>query len=200
MNESWEKHYQKVQEKKLPASITVAKAMKLFDKEKGHVRIASDLGCGTGIDTIALLKGGWAVFSIDKQTEAIEQLNGNVPEEYKQQLRIITGNFEDIRLPNVYLVNASFSLPFCRSENFASLWEKVLQSILPSGRFAGHFFGTKDSWATDPEKTFHTKEQVLNLFAGFEIEYFEEVEEEGKTIGGRQKYWHVFHVVSKRIV
>jgi tellurite methyltransferase len=199
MNSSWEKHYQKVQEKNLAPSTTLAKAMALFDKEKVDYLIATDLGCGTGIDSIALIKSGWEVIAIDKQTQAIEELKKNVPEQYATKLSIITGDFDSISLSNVLLVNASFSLPFCLPENFNSLWQKIVQSILPNGRFAGHFFGVNDSWSTDPEKTFHTKEQILNLFSGFELDYFEQVEKVGKTIDGKEKNWHVFHIVAKKI-
>jgi len=193
----WENHYKKVQQKNLSASATLVKAMQLFDNEATLIRIASDLGFGTGIDTIALIENGWEVISIDKQAEAIEQLKNNIPEAYKSKLRIINASFEDVHLPQTLLVNASFSLPFCKPENYDLLWKKVVNSILPGGRFAGHFFGVNDSWVIDPEKTFHTKEQVLNLFNGFEMEYFEEIEKDGKTLGGKEKHWHVFHVVAK---
>lgn len=96
------------------------------------------------------------------------------------------------------LVNACFSLPFCHPENFDSLWKKIVESIFPNGRFAGHFFGINDSWATDPEKTFHKKEQILNLFTGFELDFFEEIEKAGKSIDGKEKNWHVFHNCSKK--
>ena len=171
--------------------------MELFDSETENRQKASDLGCGTGIDTLALLESGWEVISIDAEAEAIEQLKKNIPDTHTPQLRTIHGSFEEIHLPSVQLVNASFSLPFCCPENFGVLWEKVRNSILPQGRFAGHFFGIKDSWSTDPDKTFLTKEQVLNLFNGFNIEYLEELEKNGKTIGGKEKHWHVFHVVAK---
>lgn len=198
MNSSWEKHYQKVQEKNLAPSATLAKAMDLFDEEKIDFLIATDLGCGTGIDSIALIKSGWKVIAIDKQTQAIEELKKNVPDQYATKLSIITGDFESISLSNVLLVNASFSLPFSRPENFSALWKKIVESILPKGRFAGHFFGVNDSWATDSEKTFHTKKQILNLFTEFDIEYFEEIEKAGKTIAGEEKKWHVFHIVAKK--
>ncbi|MDR7211434.1 class I SAM-dependent methyltransferase [Flavobacterium piscis] len=198
MNSNWEKHYQKVQEKNLTPSATLVKAMDLFDEEKIDYLVASDLGCGTGVDTIALIKSGWEVIAIDRQTQSIEELKKNAPEKYATKLSIITGDFESVSLPDVSLVNASFSLPFCHPENFNSLWKKVVHSILPNGRFTGHFFGVNDSWSTDPNKTFHTKEQVLNLFTEFDLEYFEEVEKAGRTILGEEKNWHVFHIVSKK--
>lgn len=199
MDTNWAKHYQKVEENNLPPSATLAKALALFDKEKLDFRIAADLGCGTGIDTFYLLENEWEVIAIDNQTQAITQLKINVPERHNTKLTVITGDFEIITLPKVLLVNACFSLPFCHPENFDSLWKKIVESILPNGRFAGHFFGVNDSWAIDPEKTFHTKEQILNLFTEFELEYFEEIKKVGKSIDGKEKNWHVFHIVAKKI-
>lgn len=198
MKTNWGNHYQKVQEKNLTPSATLAKAIALFDKEKATLQIAADLGCGTGIDTIALIEKGWKVFAIDNQSQVIEELKSTITEKHIAKLTAITGDFEVIALPDVMLVNACFSLPFCRPENFDGLWQKIVESILPNGRFAGHFFGINDSWATDPGKTFHTKEQILNLFMEFELEYFEEIEKAGKSIDGKEKNWHVFHIVAKK--
>ena len=149
-------------------------------------------------ESFFLLENKWEVIAIDNQIQAITQLKTNISEKHIAKLTVITGDFEIIKLPKVLLVNACFSLPFCHPENFDSLWKKIVESILPNGRFAGHFFGIKDSWANDPEKTFHTKEQILNLFTGFELDYFEEVEKVGKSIDGKEKNWHLFHIVAKK--
>ena len=198
MDSSWEKHYKKVEQKNLLPSATLEIAIDLFDKEKIDLKTAWDLGCGNGIDSIALIKNGWQVTAIDNQTQAIEKLKSTISEKDTAKLTLINDNFEVIKLPNVLLVNASFSLPFCKPENFDALWKKIAESILPNGRFAGHFFGVNDSWASDPEKTFLTKEQILNLFKNFDLEYFEEVQKIGKLIDGKEKKWHVFHIVSKK--
>ena len=200
MDKSWGNHYKKVEQKNLLPSATLEIAMDLFDKEKTDFKTACDLGFGNGIDTIALIKNGWQVTAIDNQTQAIEKLKSTISEKDKTKLTLINENFEAIKLPNVLLVNASFSLPFCKPENFDALWQKIAESILPNGRFAGHFFGVNDSWAFDPEKTFLTKEQILNLFKDFDLEYFEEVQKTGKSIDGKDKNWHVFHVVSKKVL
>jgi hypothetical protein len=96
-------------------------------------------------------------------------------------------------------VNASWSLPFCPPEHFQSLWQKIAASIHPGGRFAGHFFGVHDEWATNKRMTFHTAMQVKNLFRRFEKELFLEKEWDGTTASGKKKHWHVLSVVAKKL-
>ena len=45
----------------------------------GEERSAVDLGCGSGIDTLAMLRRGWRVFAIDAEEEAIERVRRRVP-------------------------------------------------------------------------------------------------------------------------
>jgi hypothetical protein len=46
--------------------------------------------------------------------------------------------------------------------------------------------------------TFQTREQIERLLRGFELEYFKEIEEDGKTATGASKHWHVYHVVARK--
>jgi hypothetical protein len=48
------------------------------------------------------------------------------------------------------------------------------------------------------ELTFHTRTEAEALFNGFELERFDEVEEDGQTALGEAKHWHLFHVVARR--
>ena len=42
---------------------------------------AVDLGCGSGIDTLAILERGWRVFATDAEAEGIRRLRSRVPAE-----------------------------------------------------------------------------------------------------------------------
>ena len=66
----------------------------------------------------------------------------------------------------------------------------------------GNFFGLNDSWAKiKKEMTFLSKEQTLDLFKNsFEIIYFNEIEKDGKTGLGKEKHWHIYNVIAKKIV
>jgi hypothetical protein len=46
--------------------------------------------------------------------------------------------------------------------------------------------------------TFHTREEAERLFAGFELERFDELDEDGETALGTPKHWHVFNVVARK--
>jgi hypothetical protein len=79
------------------------------------------------------------------------------------------------------------------------LWANISACICPEGRFAGQLFGIRDTWANDPEMTFHSAEQVAALLAdGFEIEFLDEREEDGNSFSG-PKHWHVFDIVARKI-
>jgi tellurite methyltransferase len=171
-----------------------------FQKEAKDSRLqAIDLGCGDGTETLALLEAGWNVLAIDKQAEAIARVREKVPAQYNKQLQTRVAAFETITLPSADLVYAGLSLPFCSPAHFAALWNKIVTSLREGGRFAGQLFGDRDSWASDPEMTFHTLEQVHNLFEAFDTETFTEVEDDRPTALGESKHWHVYHVIAKKV-
>lgn len=103
------------------------------------------------------------------------------------------------QLPHaVHLVNASFSLPFCKPESFESVWRWIASVTEPGGRFSGQFFGDRDEWMCVRPKSHFTRAQVEKLLEHWEIEHLEEVEKEGDDATGKPKYHHVFHVVAKK--
>src|SRR4029453_816712 len=83
---------------------------------------AVDLGCGSGIDTLAMLSRGWRVFAVDAEEEAIDRLRGRVPLELHGHLRTAVAPMEEVELPRADLLLPSFSLFFCDPGGFADLW------------------------------------------------------------------------------
>jgi tellurite methyltransferase len=158
--------------------------------------VAVDLGCGTGRDTVELLRSGWHVVAIDSEAEAIRRLRATTGDD--ERLATQVAEYEDAALPECDLVNASFSLPFCRPEIFGVVWDRIVDALLPGGRFCGQLFGDRDEWSTELDLTFHTRAQAEALFTGFELERFDEVEEDSQTALGQPKHWHVFHVVARK--
>lgn len=196
--QGWNSYYQK----KLyfpPANITT-KAASLFS----HAGVAIDLGCGCGNDSAFLLEKGWAVFAIDGEPLAIEILKKRKDISQQSLLFAHSERFEEInwnRLPKVDLVLAVNALPFCKKEKFQELWSHLTETIQPQGRFAGHFFGPRYLGFTDQERqsmTFLSKEEVLELFKDFDIEFFDEKEEAGKSGTGREIHSHIFEVIAKK--
>jgi len=158
MNEPWEKHYRHFEGKTTPPAATLTKALTLFAQKKYSVEVshAIDLGCGNGIDTLTLLQKGWQVLAVDRQEEALRHLHDDIPFHLKNPLSTLCCSFEDLsELPQSALVTATFSLPFCKPDKFYRLWQIIVHCLLPEGRFAGHFFGKEDSWADNPDMTFH---------------------------------------------
>jgi tellurite methyltransferase len=158
--------------------------------------MAVDLGCGTGRDTVELLRRGWQVVAIDSQAEAIRRVRDAAGDDARLATQVAV--YEDAALPECDLVNASWSLPFCRPEVFDVVWERIVDSLRPDGRFAGQLFGDRDEWSTESDMTFHTRAEAERLFSGFELERFDEDEEDGQTVLGNPKHWHVFNVVARK--
>jgi SAM-dependent methyltransferase len=187
---------------------TLLFALDRFDDER-EPGFAVDLGCGTGRDTVEILRRGWRVLAIDAQDEAVPRLlaRGDLGDG-RERLETLVGSFLDVTWPDADLVTSSFSLPFCPPDAFDSLWARVVSSLRPGGRFCGQLFGVRDAWATrDPaghgqaptaSMTFHTRGRVDELLAGFDVELLDEVEEDGRTAVGDPKHWHLFHVVARK--
>jgi SAM-dependent methyltransferase len=157
---------------------------------------AVDLGCGQGRDTFEMLRRGWRVLAIDAEPEAIARLRARAGDEPRLQTLVAT--FDEAAWPDADLVNASFALPFSGPEHFGEVWNRIVTSIRPGGRFSGQLFGDHDEWVGDPDLTFSTREEALELLTPFELERFDEEDADGQTATGDAKHWHVFHVIGRR--
>jgi trans-aconitate methyltransferase len=192
----WKEYYQKI--KGRPPRPLLLDALTYFtDESPGTQRTAIDLGCGDRTETAVLLEQGWNVLAIDGEPASIQHLLAKVPEAGQARLQTQVAKFENVSLPSADLIHASYSLPFCTPEHFDAFWLKIMNSIKSGGRFAGQFFGVRDSWADSPGMTFHTEEQVRKMLENFEIEYFHEMDEDGSAVSG-PKHWHVFTVIARK--
>ena len=191
---SWKEYYQK-HKGRAPRPLLLD--VLAYYPEMSTQRTAIDLGCGDGTESALLLERGWNVLAVDAQPAAIEHLMEKVSAEDKSRLQTQVAKFSEVVLPQADLVHASLSLPFCEPEHFPTFWDKIVDAIKPGGRFAGQFFGLKDSWANNPEMTFHTEDQFRLLFDGFAIESFHELDEDGSSSSG-PKHWHIFTVIARK--
>ncbi|MDX2017521.1 MAG: class I SAM-dependent methyltransferase [Planctomycetota bacterium] len=209
----WGSFYRAVAGK--PARETLLDALARFEAEGRTGLHAVDLGCGSGRDTLELLRRGWTVTALDHDPGSFPAFVPALAPELASRLTTIAASYEDADWPGADLVNASFSIPHCREGSFEPLWEKIARSIRPGGRFAGQFFGVCDGWGgarpdqrPDPVpapgwrhgREFHDRAGVERLLAsaGLRAETLNEVERPGVTAMGEPKYWHVFHVVGVR--
>ena len=180
---------------------TLLEALRRFDEEEPRTRFAVDLGCGTGRDTVELLRRGWKVLALDGTYAAIERLlaRDDLSEDERRRLEVRVSRFEKADWPAADLVNSSFALPFCPPGDFPAVWERIGRSLRGGGRFCGQLFGDRDGWSGEDDMTFHSRAEVEALLSHFEVELLDEVEEDGATAVGDEKHWHLFHVVARRL-
>jgi SAM-dependent methyltransferase len=159
-------------------------------------RDAIDLGCGTGIETVAILRRGWRVFAVDAEPVGIDRLLVRASPPERERLDAQVGSIEDVELPSADLVWAGYSLFFVPPQRFATTWRGVRASVRPGGRFAGQLLGERDTWATGGDVNAHSRADAEAFFDGWTLERFDEEENDGDACSG-PKHWHLFHVVAR---
>lgn len=177
---------------------TLLAALDSFEAEGFKNGFAVDLAAGEGRDTLELLGRGWRVLATDNHPEAFSFLWPRVPEPLKPLLTTQEISFCDMVFPDSDLVNASFALPFCEPQHFEVLWHKLVASIRPGGRFAGQFFGDRDTWASLPNRSHHSRLEVIECLEGFAIEMIREEERDDPPEVRNPKHWQIFHVVARK--
>ncbi|PYE55957.1 class I SAM-dependent methyltransferase [Deinococcus yavapaiensis] len=195
--DGWRAYYEAV--KNGPPRATLVKALALFEAHGEQGGFAVDLGCGVGNDAVALLEHGWRVLAVDAEPEALMFVRERVPNQRAEHLETRIARFQDFDFPPARLVNASLSLPFCDDADFPAVWRRLTASVERGGRFAGHLFGVRDSWANSGNGNFHTLEGVQKLLDAFDVEFLDEQEYDGQTATGTPKHWHVFSIVARRL-
>jgi len=202
MTKGWSRYYDAAKDG--PPRETLLLALDLFEAAgvtTGAERRAVDLGCGEGRDTAELLRRGWRVLAIDAEREAVERLRArnDLDSGAAARLEARISSFEEAEWGRADLVNSSFALPFCPPDRFPALCERIPSSLRRGGRFSGQLFGDRDGWAQDPALSFHRRADVEVMFQAFQVERFDEIEENGKTALGEPKHWHVFHIVARKL-
>ena len=177
----------------IPPRWMLRKTLELYDGFTGY---AVDLGCGSGIDTVALVNAGWKVYAVDSTPDGFANIIAKLPESKRGSVECVQVCFEDMAIPEADLVYSVFSVPFCKPEFFDAFWDKIVKAIRPGGRFSGNLFGLKDEWAYMPDATFISKERLQVLFGDFEIEHFREQYSEGPSVLTPTKLWHLYDVIA----
>lgn len=197
---NWEEYYAAVEGK--PPRDTLKRAIAAFAKEDapGEPRLAIDIACGSGRDSVELLRNGWGVVATDYHPAAKALANAAAT---SPAFRFVQTEMEALPThpdipPAADLINASFALPFCKPDAFAALWKWIVSTLRPGGRFAGQLFGDRDEWRPVRPESHFTRAQVLDLLRPFTIEHLDEVEKEGDDATGKPKYHHVFHIVARK--
>ena len=164
--------------------------------DKYKVDNAIDLGCGSGNETVYMIKNGIKVLAIDRQLNKDFILN-RLSENEKKLISFKESSFEDVELPKTNLLTAFFSIPFCNPNNFDELWTKIYNSIEDNGYFVGQLFGDRDAWnVVDSINTFPI-DKVKEYLKKFKIIKLEEVEYVRES---DNKKWHFYDIITQKKV
>ena len=160
--------------------------------------VALELGCGSGIETLALLRAGWRVTAMDASAEGIRRTQARAVEAgLADRLTAQAATFETYVPTPADFVYAGASLPFCDPAAFPRVWDGIRGALRPGGLLAVHLFGVNDTWADQPAMNFHTAAGARALVDGLELVRFEEDENDGDSFMG-PKHWHTFEVFARR--
>ena len=171
--------------------------LEFIDIQK-NIGKAIDIGCGSGRDTVYLIKNGWNVIAIDKE-DTKQIITNKLTNKELKRLKFIQSNFEKIKLEKNNLVIANYSIPFCDKNKFQEFWKKIVNSIEKYGYFVGNLFGKNDEWNTEDSKMiFLDRKDVERLFNDFDILKFEEEEKVAKTGLGVMKHWHTYNIIARK--
>ena len=161
----------------------------------GAGRPALDLGCGSGIETRALVAAGWRVTAVDVDPTMPRRLDDLVA---SGAVVPVVDDLRGAKLPEADLVHSSYALPFVPPRDFTRVWNRLMRRLSPRGWLAVDLFGDRDSWRGATPLTFHDRAAVDRLVHGLEVLWLEEDEYDGVAFGGEAKHWHVFHVIARR--
>jgi tellurite methyltransferase len=119
------------------------------------------------------------------------------------RLTTLCGKFETVDWPPhdwpaVDLINASFALPLCPLSLFPGLWNKITAALASGAYFAGQLYGERDDWAGNPMMTILDEAGARRLLAAYVIERFAVEESDAVTPRGKNKHWHIFHIVARK--
>lgn len=194
----WAGYYEKTGGR--PPRATLLYALDAFEAELGpdDRRFAVDLGCGSGRDTIELLRRGWQVLAIDAEQDAIDGLRARDDLPANAEIDTLVARFETAALPDCDLINSSFALPLVAPADFPDLWDGMVAALRPGGRISCQLYGERDSWVGDPTITFFSRPAVEALLSPLDIEFFREEEDDSTTPRGMRKHWHIFHIVARK--
>jgi trans-aconitate methyltransferase len=163
----------------------------------GGGRPALDLGCGSGVETRALVEAGWRVTAVDADETMPSRLEDLVA---TGAVVTVVGDLREVDFPPATLVHSSYALPFVPPADFPTVWARVRACLRLDGWIAVDLFGVRDSWRGSTPLTFHDRAAVHRLMTGLQIVHLDEEEREGVAFGGEPKHWHLFHVVARRPV
>ncbi len=158
---------------------------------------ALDLGCGTGKDTVELLRRNWRVLAVDFSQAGIDTLLSR-PEanQYKASLETQVASFGEVSFRAAALVAAMLSLPYGPPESFDSVWQMLVSSLVPGGYFVGQLFGP-DHYKGMNHVVRRSRSEIDKMLAGLEVLHLEEINQEIEH-EGEATHFHYFEIIARK--
>ena len=172
---------------------TVHKLLTEFCTEH-KINNAVDLGCGSGNESVYLLKNGIKVTCIDSKLNKSFILERLEADEVKL-VSFIESSFEEVILPKTEMLMAFFSIPFCSPDKFNLLWDKIYECLEPNGYFVGQLFGDRDDWNNNKNINTFAVEEAKHYLERYNVIKFEEIEYTRKS---DNKKWHYYDIIAKK--
>ena len=157
---------------------------------------AIDLGCGSGNETVYMIKNGIKVLAIDRQLNQDFILN-RLSDNEKKMISFKESSFEDVELSKTKLLTAFFSILFCNPNNFDELWTKIYNSIEDNGYFVGQLFGDRDAWNVVESINTFSIDKVKEYLKNYNIIKLEENEYVRES---DNKKWHFYDIITQKKV
>jgi tellurite methyltransferase len=174
-----------------PPRELLIRTLNFFDVESRSDLVAVDLGCGSGADTLELLRRGWKVHCVDADPEGLEMLKSKVPPEFMGKVRTYTERIESFPFPECDLVWASYAFPFCPAANWEAMVRKATSALRPKGRIAGDVFGDKHAWAGEADVLTLSETNLRIALSALDVEAFD-IENGYRVSGSEITRWHSF--------
>lgn len=158
------------------------------------INTAIDLGCGSGNETVYMVKQNIKVTAIDWQLNEkfiLDRLN----DDEKSLVSFEQQNFENIKLKKTDAVTAFFSIPFCKPEHFEQLWEQIYDCINENGYFVGQLFGDRDYRKDNQLVNTFTIEEVRDYLKKYKILKLGEIEYIRESDNTK---WHFYNIIAQK--
>ena len=161
---------------------------------KYKINNAIDLGCGSGNETVYMLKKGIKVTAIDRQLNEKFILD-RLEDKEKKNITFLEQDFETAELNKTNAVISFFSIPFCNPNNFETLWNKIYDSIEDNGYFVGQLFGERDDWKDNEQINTFTMTEIKQYLKRYRVLKLDEIEFVRES---DNKKWHFYNIIAKK--
>ena len=179
--------------------IKYLESLKLLEKSGKGVL---ELGCGKGMEALALAERGFDVTAIDKNPDVFKE-NKQIAVEKKLSLKFLIQDILDfsIKPKGYYLIIARNVLPFLEDKRiiFKTL-ESMIGGLEDGGIIYFTLFGFDEPWVKENKAVGLEYQEVIDFLNQFNLELILRETKEGlmTKMSGEFKYWQVFEFIYRK--